>query len=154
MGVVPIVAETVSVCALIEEIVKTAWPLGLVEKEAGLILSGKDKVLILGDYAPGIIAYKTLDEKRSGNVKDVGWIMGIPLVFNSTQANEFFYDYHLDKYNVTNGSFSSIFTSKTIFRKDCNITNFDYVVIVGHDDINITGEIIYSSPTISLYLLD
>src|SRR5262249_48487519 len=44
------------------------------QREAGLMLSGKENVLVIGDYYPGVIAYKTVPEMREGKRIDFGWI--------------------------------------------------------------------------------
>jgi 4-amino-4-deoxy-L-arabinose transferase-like glycosyltransferase len=106
----------------------------LPEKEAGLMLAGKQDVLVIGGYKPSILAYKMGTEYRTlGTPLDVGWVflqpdMGPPVVA------DFVEDYHTTKYNVTDGSLRTGFYKSIDFRKDSNITRFEYVVIAGRDD--------------------
>ncbi|MBU0532571.1 glycosyltransferase family 39 protein [Candidatus Micrarchaeota archaeon] len=100
------------------------------QKEAGLLISGKENVAIIGTYTPGVLAYKMLSEKKSlGAPLDVGWILYVDI--NQSYVSDFAVDYYSDKYNVVDGSFSGIFTSPGIYRKDTNISSFDYIVVVG-----------------------
>lgn len=122
----------------------------LPEKEAGLLLSGKENVMVVGGYAPGIIAYKMTTEYHSGEVLDVGWVV---VTSNSTGESvaEFVQDYHTDKYPVVDGSFTSFFTNSEIFRKDTNIVDFDYVVLVRRNDVAVDGDSIYDKDGITIY---
>lgn len=124
----------------------------LPEQEAGLLLAGKENVLIVGIYAPDIVSYKMLTELRStGHSKDVGWII--------TQANPtadeiltYASDYHSMKYPIVDGSFSSSFTSNATFRKDSNLTSPDYVAVSGGPDMQIPGfHTIYNNLFVTVY---
>ncbi|MFH1260492.1 MAG: glycosyltransferase family 39 protein [Candidatus Micrarchaeota archaeon] len=120
------------------------------EKEAGNFLSGKENVLIIGEYASSVVAYKILGEYRTdGKWKDFGWIL--ILNHDSAAIPDFIEDYHTDKYETKNGSFSSIFTNKTIFRKDTDITKFDYIVIVSEETNNTYGSIVFNQSNIIIY---
>jgi 4-amino-4-deoxy-L-arabinose transferase-like glycosyltransferase len=121
------------------------------EKAAGLLLSGKENVLIIGGYRPGVVAYKVLDERQAGKELDFGWVLHDPnMTKDETEA--FLADYHARSGNVTDGSFSAFFTSNRIFRKDTNITHFDYVALIQEDGISMAGtELIYNKSGILIY---
>lgn len=103
------------------------------EKEAGMLLAGKADALVIGDYAPSILAYKMGQEYRAyGAPLDVGWVFLQPDI-NQSSISDFISDYGNSRYNVTEGSLSSGFTESINFRKDSNITRFEYIVTVGRD---------------------
>jgi len=121
------------------------------EKEAGLLLAGRENVLVIGTYAPGIIAYKMLEEQRSlGRPLDVGWV----LFWNNVTRGDvlpYLSDYHVAEPAVVDGSFSSMFTSRSTFRKDSNITSFDYVAVSG-PPMELPGYgVIYNGTGIAVY---
>lgn len=119
------------------------------EKRAGLALAGRENVLIAGDYASGIFAYKTLAERQSlGRPLDYGLVVAAPTEQNETIA-ELVRNYTSDKYPAVRGSFSALFTSNATFAKDTNITHFDYVVLVNRPAAIPAGaEIIYNDSAI------
>jgi 4-amino-4-deoxy-L-arabinose transferase-like glycosyltransferase len=103
------------------------------EKNAGLMLSGKENVLIIGKYPPTLVAYKYLTELKgspSGTPKDFGWITSVAQISDERMA-EYLADYHSGKFPIVDGTFSEFFTTNQTFRKDTNITRFDYVAVVG-----------------------
>ena len=107
------------------------------EKNAGLMLSGKENVLIIGKYPPTLIAYKYLTELRgspAGAAKDFGWITSVAQI-SDERMSEYLADYHSSKYPIVDGTFSEFFTTNQTFRKDTNITLFDYVAVVGSDAV-------------------
>ena len=110
------------------------YPAFMAQKDAGLIISGKPNVLIIGSYKPSIIAYKMESEYLSlGAPLDFGWI-DLQDNTNSSMIADLVKDYHSTKYNMTDGSFSSAFTAIINFRKDTNLTRFDYIVMAGRGD--------------------
>lgn len=118
------------------------------QKQAGLLLSGKENVAIIGIYNPGIMAYKQLSESEP---KDFGWLL-VPRNVTDAGIAEYLIDYHSDGYPIQQGSFSSMFTRSTTFRKDTNITEFDYFVMVGERDVRPPdSEIIYENMQITIY---
>ncbi len=122
----------------------------LPQKEAGELLVSKENVAIIGGYAPGIMAYKVLEEKRLyGKWLDFGWI----LTTNSTQKDldPFILDYHHADSNVINGSFVDMFSGLQTYRKDTNITHFDYLVLVSSNDTTASGSILYHNRHITVY---
>jgi hypothetical protein len=123
-----------------------------VEKEAGLLLSGKDNALVMGRYTPGILAYKMLTEIReTGKPLDVGWITA-PFPPPQERVEEYLRNYTSDKYPIVQGSFSSLFTSNNTIRKDSNITDFEYLAIAGNYTLNIPGStLIYNRSDILIY---
>ncbi|MBI5046896.1 glycosyltransferase family 39 protein [Candidatus Micrarchaeota archaeon] len=120
------------------------------EKEVGLLLVNKSNVLIIGDYAPGIAAYKLLNDGL-----DFGWIVNTNKSQNEFWISEYVSNYSSNKYPTTNGSFNDIFnylpSSTPTFRKDSNLSVFDYVALVGNYSLNTTGYLIYNSSTIKVY---
>lgn len=110
-------------------------------RTVGKFLAFKENVQIIGEYAPTIVAYKILEEKREyGDYLDFGWIL---IMENATKevVDDFAKDYWTEKYNITEGHFNRIMWDKTIFRKKTNITKFEYTVISYHDH-NITEKAI------------
>ncbi|MDO8554131.1 MAG: glycosyltransferase family 39 protein [Candidatus Micrarchaeota archaeon] len=120
------------------------------EKSAGEFLAFKQNVAIIGDYPPTIIAYKTLKEKRKlGHILDYGWILG-----SGQQDNESYQKlgqkYFENINNIENGSFAKMFyVDNKIFRKDTNISKFDYLVAIGWKSKN--GKLIWNSTNINIY---
>jgi 4-amino-4-deoxy-L-arabinose transferase-like glycosyltransferase len=100
------------------------------QKEAGLYLAGKEGVLIIGEYRIGAVAYKILEERDNGDAKDFGFIIG-PSGFGP-EAAILSRDYHTDAVQVTDGSFSAMFTSPGIFRKKTALESFRYVAVTGN----------------------
>jgi hypothetical protein len=101
------------------------------EKIAGEMLAGKENVLIIGHFKPGILAYKELGERRTlGRPLDYGFILGPPS-FGGDDAAAFVREYDTGSVPAINGSFSGMYTSPSIFRKDTDISSFDYLVLSG-----------------------
>ena len=122
------------------------------EKIAGIAIAGKENVLIIGHFKPGIIAYKELAERRSlGRPLDYGFILGPPS-FGGEGAAAFIRDYMTDAPPAVNGSFSGMYTSMSVFRKDTGITSFDYLVLVGDLGFGLDGpEILAQAGDITVY---
>lgn len=125
------------------------------KKEAGLLLAGKDNVLFVGTWNPTTIAYKTVEEIRStGKANDFGWV----LFANNSDPGayyDFIDDYNTDKYEVIQGSFSSAYAVKAIFRKDAAIEKFDYVVATGLENISLPDtELLYNKSGILIFKMD
>jgi len=125
------------------------------QKEAGLLLAGKENVAIIGTYAPGILAYKITTEKRENLDIDVGWVLIHPAMLsaNSTElVDDFVLDYRSEKHSTIDGSFSKIFMEEAIFRKDTNITQFDYFVLVGSNTTALqNATVLYNQSSIVIY---
>jgi len=113
------------------------------DKNAGEFLAGKGNVLIVGDYAPGIFSYKMLEEKRAtGRWLDYGLIL-LP----NTSAElywPFIKNYSAEYADVMDGSFNAAFAENLIYRKDTNITAFDYVCVISNRTVNPGGKLVYS----------
>lgn len=128
------------------------------QKEAGMMLSGKENVLILGGYAPGIVSYKMLTEKETlGRPLDSGWILNFNN-FTPDMAAEFSRDYHSDRYAVSDGSFTTFPTHlNSTYRKDTDLARFDYFVIVRTEsgpipvDFLSDAQLIYNKSDIAIY---
>lgn len=120
----------------------------LPQKEAGLLMAGKDNVVVMGIYNPGIISYKMLSEDEP---KDFGWLL-IPRNVSDDAFEDYIRDYHTDTYPLQQGSFSSMFTSVKTFRKDSNISDAEYYVLVGERNISVPdSELIYEKSEIKIY---
>lgn len=107
------------------------------EKDAGEFLANKENVLIVGNYAPGILTYKYIAEKGKG--QQPAWT----LFMNWSKVKPLTaYDF-IDKYQtiegekVSKGSFNELFTEPKIFIRDSNISHFEYIVVVSEptDDV-------------------
>jgi hypothetical protein len=122
------------------------------QKDAGMLLAGRENVLVLGTYSPGIVAYKMLEEQRtSGHSLDLGWIVSNDNL-SRQDVLEYLSDYHSMKYPVVDGSFSAIFTSNATVRKDSNLTSFDYVALVGSPGMELPGfSVIYNESDVTVY---
>ena len=123
------------------------------EKIAGTAIAGKENVLIIGHFKPGIIAYKELIERQTlGRPLDFGFILGPP-AFGADDAAAFVRDYGTGAVPAINGSFSGMYTSPSVFRKDTNITDFDYLVLAGDLGFGFTGpEILARAGDITVYM--
>jgi 4-amino-4-deoxy-L-arabinose transferase-like glycosyltransferase len=120
------------------------------QKEVGLLMAGKDNVLIIGIYYPGISAYKIMNEPEP---KDFGWIL-VPRNASDAVVATYILDYHSDTYQTQDGSFGSMFSTSHIFRKDTSLTEFDYVVIIGRNNIMPrNSEIILNKSDITIHKL-
>ncbi len=129
------------------------------QREAGEFLSGKENVLIIGKYYPGVMAYKSVPEMRSGSPLDYGWI-AFPDNVSADEASVFLPDYHIDAAKagselglpVVDGSFTSIFTKRAVFRKDTNITRFDYIALLGQNNLTLSGYVpVFNQSNITIY---
>jgi hypothetical protein len=129
---------------------KTVYDLYGDEKEAGLILAGKENVAIVGIYAPTIVATKALTELRaSGSILDFGWVV-VPRRMDGEVVRTFTGDYWSDKYPLSQGTQDGFFAD--LFRKDTNITKFDYVVVTGDFAFSPPGSaLIYNKSNITIY---
>ncbi|MDD5171471.1 MAG: hypothetical protein PHF60_00350 [Candidatus ainarchaeum sp.] len=128
----------------------------IAQKEAGLMLSGKENVLVVGNYAPGVLAYKMLSEKQDyGRSLDVAWIQAADN-FTADMASAYIHDYHTDAYPVSDGSFSGIFYRKDrSYRKDSNITMPEYVAIIGpYGSAHAVVDVLYNRSNIIIYKVD
>lgn len=109
------------------------------EKAAGEALAGRENVLIIGHFRPGVLAYKGVLERQTlGHPLDFGYILG-PSSFGGEDAAAFVRDYHTGIVPAANGSFSGMYTSGGIFRKDTNISSFDYLALCGDLGFKLNG---------------
>lgn len=115
------------------------------QKEAGEFLAGKENVLIIGEYSSEVFSYKALWENRASG----GWLDFGLIIFNESEDSPALYrsfmsDYYHQPGNVVDGNFARFFADReNIFRKDTNITRFDYVCITGGHDFNPGGELVF-----------
>jgi hypothetical protein len=122
------------------------------EKIIGTAIVGRENVLIIGHFKPGILAYKELGERQTlGHPLDYGFILGPPS-FGGDDAAAFVRDYNTGAVPAINGSFSGMYTSPSVFRKDTNITSFDYLVLAGDLGFGLSGpEILEQAGDIVVY---
>lgn len=131
-----LVAVTIATSLMVHEIDRQAF---IPQRDAGLLLAGKENVLFVGQWAPGAVAYKVIGDIRlSGAKHDFGWVL-----FPTNQVLEasnltdrdaylaFIEDYWTDSYPVRQGSFSDIYSHVETFRKDTDIESFDYIMVSG-----------------------
>jgi len=133
---------------LYQEIQKSYYP----QKEAGELVAFRENVLVVMRhyYAPGIISYKALEEKRLyGRWLDFGWVL-----YDSEYENitAFLDNYHAVGNDVINGSFAKMFFEHHTYRKDTNITKFEYVAMTGTGNETLSGTLLYDkSDVIMIY---
>jgi len=128
------------------------YRLHMPEKDVGLALSGRSNVQIIGHFKPGLLAYKELTERQSGGLPlDYGLVLGPPS-FGGEDAAAFIRNYRTSDVPAINGSFSAMYTLPAVFRKDTNISSFDYVVLAGDLGFMLNGpEVLAESGDIIAY---
>lgn len=101
------------------------------QRVAGNFLSGKDRVLIAGDYAPSLLFYKIHNESLAARtfcwmiVSDSNWN-------NSMYLHAIVYNFQgLDKNFSYNSRVTDMFWKKEELKPPCNLTSFDYLALVG-----------------------
>jgi len=113
------------------------------EKDAGEYLAGKENVLIIGDYAPGIFGYKMLEEKRTnGKWLDYGMIILQSSNLSAQLYRDFIPDYwaHPSGVDISEGDFRPLFVpTNLVFRKNTSISSFDYICVAGNSSVNPGG---------------
>lgn len=131
------------------------------ERQAGNLMMAKENVVVIGEFAPTIIAEKALSElNANGKYADFGWIYIIKNE-NITESDvalveEFAEDYWAapeTRLKIHNGDVSKMFWEEGVYRKDTVITNFEYVVVAGKEfaGAEISGELIYNKSGILIY---
>ena len=126
----------------------------LLQKDVGDFLAGKENVMIIGAYGPGIQSYKVLDEIRTnGSALDYGLIISDNN--ETTESYQRFVDnYMVERDDVIDGNFKWAFMiTDKIYRKSTNVTDFDYICLVGNVSQNVTvdGELVLENQYISVY---
>ncbi|MFH0884352.1 MAG: glycosyltransferase family 39 protein [Candidatus Micrarchaeota archaeon] len=129
-GIVVIIAIIAVSLLMSSNIYKAYSAAFLPQRDAGLYLAGKENVLIIGEYRMGTVAYKILAEKETGRIYDFGLIIGPPGF--GPAAAKLVRDYRTDEVTVVDGSFSRMFTSSGIFRKNTSLESFRYVAVTGN----------------------
>jgi 4-amino-4-deoxy-L-arabinose transferase-like glycosyltransferase len=120
------------------------------QKEAGLYLANKENVAVVGTYNPAILTYKMLNEEEP---LDVGWILASRNI-TEDEVRELAQDYHTDNQEISQGSFSPIFTTASTYRKDTNIPDFDYVAVVWKGGLDPGGELVFNRSSIQIYRMN
>jgi hypothetical protein len=121
------------------------------EKEAGLMLAGKENVAVVGYFAPTFVATKALTEMRAdGRMLDFGWVV-VPKKEGSGPVQEFAQDYHSELYDASPGDPNVYFSE--LYRKETNITVFDYIVVASSRPILLNGTVIYNQSSIVVYYM-
>jgi 4-amino-4-deoxy-L-arabinose transferase-like glycosyltransferase len=123
-----------------------------VEKEAGLLLSGKEDVAVIGLFSPTLVTYKYHSELASlGRPLDFGWI-AFPEAVPQETVQDFAHDYHSPIHPVVDGSFSEFYTTNQTFRKETGIRDPKYIAIAGWYNVEIPGSgVIYNRSYITIY---
>lgn len=117
------------------------------EKMVGEFLVGKENVLIFGDYRIGMLGYKILNEKQEfGQYNDFGWVI-FSISFNES-VKDYIEDYDRPDPRINDESINRIYLKDEIFRKKTDISEFDYVLVVGeYEGLEELGEVLYHSTT-------
>ncbi|MFH0737505.1 MAG: glycosyltransferase family 39 protein [Candidatus Micrarchaeota archaeon] len=126
------------------------------EREAGLLLAGKDDVCIIGNWMPGVAAYKVLTEMREGGgAKDFGWVTASRWM-NASEVQSYLADYHSEPTDdITEGSFTGFFSKKGAFRKPTGISHFRYIAITGNFSADIPNStLVYNESFIQIFEVD
>jgi len=119
------------------------------KKLAGEFIASKENVLIIGEYGPGIFAYKVLEEKKAGEVLDFGLVI---VLDNNSMIEEFIDDYYGPSgENIRDGNFGPMFYESGIYRKDTNLTEFDYVVLSNLEEMKLNGSIVFNEGNVTIY---
>ncbi|MFN7991403.1 MAG: phospholipid carrier-dependent glycosyltransferase [Candidatus Micrarchaeia archaeon] len=119
-------------------------------RTAGLMLAGKGSALIIGDFCPSVVAYKTLME--AGNEKDFGWILSQEADDRTIQT--FTKDYMSDDPRVVDGSFSRMYVDHgSIFRKDSSLRSFGMVAVCGNHSLPSLGDPVFGGTGVKVYSL-
>ncbi len=125
------------------------------EKDAGEYLAGKENVLIIGDYSPGIFGYKMLEEKRSsGKWLDYGMIILQSSNLSGALYKDFIANYsaYPSGIHVSDGNFQLLFVpSDLVFRKNTSITRFDYICIAGNSSVTPGGVRVLNNSYVQIY---
>lgn len=108
-------------------------------REVGLMLSGKENVLIVGYYGSSTVtaSYKLLSERRDlGAPLDFGYIVlhwdgrgdenlsDVPRAFDVVVE-----DYYTEEYEFVEGEFAQMFQTTQFLRKNTSIEKFDYIAV-------------------------
>jgi len=119
------------------------------QKDAGIFIASKENVEILGEYNPGIFGYKMLlDKRESGKWPEVGWIITRG---DENNLNPLISDYHHEDSDIVDGDFSRMYFDETTFRKDTNIDEFKYIVLVSDEYISLNATEIFKRSVIKIY---
>ena len=122
------------------------------QKEAGEFLAFKENVLVIGNYAPTVVAYKTITEiKHSGDYLDFGWI--IPGSDNEDIIRAYIEDYNTTKFNATTNIMNAMPPAHDppVYKKTSLISKFKYVVLVGFENVSTSGSLIYNKSGVRIY---
>lgn len=122
------------------------------EMEAGKLLAGKENVLIIGRWPTTLVGYKALTEYRElGAPLDFGWITS-PGGMEAAAISEFVRDYRSTAYPAVQGSFNEVYTTGKTFRKDTNLSSFDYVAIAAFEKPPIPNStVVYDAVDVTIY---
>jgi hypothetical protein len=105
------------------------------QKIAGEFLASKENVLIIGDYAPGIIGHKMHSEIKSlGKPLDFGWFFNLNQSDFAKNIPIVYYNYSSEIPNTQTGSFTDVYFVNLNFKKESNLTYFRYVAFVNHEN--------------------
>ncbi|VVC03739.1 Dolichyl-phosphate-mannose-protein mannosyltransferase [Candidatus Bilamarchaeum dharawalense] len=124
-----------------------------IQKNAGEFLAGKENVMIIGMYYPGVPAYKMLEERRAnGSWLDYGLIIPGNVTTQTLQA--FVDNYWVENDRVEDANFRWAFVNPDrIYRKNTSVDHFDYICLLGNmtENVTVNGEMVYQEETIRVY---
>lgn len=122
------------------------------DKAAGEMMAFKEKVLIMGGYAPGTFSYKIIEEERAtGKSLDFGLILMHPEQLTRETAEPFLENYYgPGGEGIADGNFLDMFFDRRIYRKDAEIEEFDYVVLVDLP-MKLDEKIIFNENNVTVY---
>ncbi len=114
------------------------------QKVAGEFLANKENVLIIGDYAPGIVGHKMHTEIKSiGKPLDFGWFFNLNQSDFAALIPVIYSNYSALVPNTKTGSFTDLYFVNSNFRKDSNLTgNFTYVAFVNNENPFTNGRLV------------
>jgi hypothetical protein len=125
------------------------------QKDAGEFLAGKENVLIVGDYLPGVPMYKMLEERRqNGSWLDYGLVWISYEKDEIEERKKFIENYWVKGDTITDGNFHDMFfVGNVAYRKDTNLIDFGYVCLTGNKTIHIPvdGELVFENDYVVVY---
>ncbi len=119
------------------------------QRTAGELIALKDNTVIVGNYCPAVVAYKILEETRTGSEKDFGWI----LAANATDSivRSFISDYNTSTYPLSSDFGTMFDTTNTMYRKPSNVTRPDYVVVCGFPNVTVSGTMLSNESYVRVF---
>ena len=107
-------------------------------RELGLEFSGKENVLIIGEYSgtSAVATYKILSERQeTGAYLDFGYVLlnwkgkNIPEGYFEGQLNAVVREYYTQEFQFQDGEYVLMFETNLSIRKPTAITEFEYIIV-------------------------